>query len=168
MEAATVTRSCGSCTLCCKTMLIEALNKPIGQWCVHCDKGRGCAIYETRPPACRAFRCGWLQDPSMPDSLRPDRSRVILDQDLNGQRIIARCDPASAMAWKAEPLYSQLKRWARMGWPRGHTVMATAYPRVWLIGPDEDIDLGTPPMDSRFQFGMGPDGKVKVAVLPPG
>jgi len=162
----TEARTCGACTLCCKTMLIEALDKPIGQWCVHCDIGKGCKTYETRPQACRTFRCGWLQDPSMPDSLRPDRSKVILDLGPDG-RLMARCDASNPTAWKKEPLYSRLKAWSRVGWARGDTVYAVAFPRVWLIAPDEDIDLGAPPADARFHISRGPDGKVKVAVLPP-
>lgn len=160
-------RSCGSCTLCCKLMLIEVLEKPIGQWCVHCDVGKGCKVYEVRPEPCRAFRCGWLKDPSLPDSLRPDRSKVILDQDADGRRFIARCDASNALAWKKEPLYSWLKALARVAWKNGDTVMASAYPRVWLIAPDEDIDLGPVPQGSGFDIRQGADGKVRVTILPP-
>ena len=148
-------------------MLIEELNKPIGQWCVHCAVGKGCKIYEARPDPCRSFRCGWLQDASLPDGLRPDRSKVILDQDADGRRIIARCDASNPLAWRREPIYGQLKRWARVGWRNGDTVMASAYPRVWLIAPDEDIDLGPVPDGSGFNIRQGADGKVRVKVIPP-
>jgi hypothetical protein len=40
-----MTRSCGSCTLCCKLMpvlLDDGEDKPAGEWCKHCTKGVGC------------------------------------------------------------------------------------------------------------------------------
>ena len=54
-------RSCGSCSLCCKLLVIDELDKPPDTWCPHCKPGRGgCSIYADRPPSCRLFRCGWL------------------------------------------------------------------------------------------------------------
>jgi hypothetical protein len=39
-------RSCGSCTLCCKLLRIEALDKPRDIWCRHCAVGRGVIVSE--------------------------------------------------------------------------------------------------------------------------
>jgi hypothetical protein len=42
-------RSCAGCTMCCKLLSVEPLNKPRQQWCSHCDIGVGCEIYVTCP-----------------------------------------------------------------------------------------------------------------------
>jgi len=53
-----------------------SFDKPAGEPCRHlCPTG--CSIYMDRPPVCRRFRCAWLQEPSLPASLRPDRCGVM-------------------------------------------------------------------------------------------
>jgi hypothetical protein len=68
--------TCGGCTFCCLTMEVEALSKPKDVWCSHCNKTKGCAIYETRPEPCRIFQCLFLQT-EMDPSMRPDRTKVM-------------------------------------------------------------------------------------------
>lgn len=63
--------------MCCKLPGVESMSKPMHQWCDQCAIGKGCRIYETRPQDCRNFVCLWLSNESMPEELRPDRSRVI-------------------------------------------------------------------------------------------
>jgi len=43
----------------------------------------GCAIYETRPPICRSYRCLWLQG-GLQDDERPDRTGGIVDLETTG------------------------------------------------------------------------------------
>jgi hypothetical protein len=50
--------------------------KPAGEPCPHLCAA-GCGIYARRPPVCRRFRCAWLQEPTLPESLRPDRCGVL-------------------------------------------------------------------------------------------
>jgi hypothetical protein len=73
-------RDCGACTSCCKELTIEEaeLKKAPGIVCVHCVDGKGCSIYETRPPVCKAWYCGWRQMPNLDDSWRPDRSEILV------------------------------------------------------------------------------------------
>src|SRR5262249_4530121 len=52
--AMTNKRECGKCSLCCKLLPIQELNKPIDTWCPHCRPGHGgCTIYSSRPSECR-------------------------------------------------------------------------------------------------------------------
>jgi hypothetical protein len=75
-------RTCGECRACCVTLGFEAkpdeasFAKPAGEPCRHLC-ATGCGIYPDRPPVCRRFGCAWLQEPSLPASLRPDRSGVL-------------------------------------------------------------------------------------------
>ena len=72
-------RTCGECVACCITPRIETeeIRKEPGVKCQH-GTSAGCAIYESRPPVCRTYLCGWRQAPDLADSWRPDRSGVIL------------------------------------------------------------------------------------------
>jgi len=75
------TRRCGECTLCCKVLRVDTpeLKKMSGVWCPDCREGAGCAIYETRPPICRIWYCGWRLRTDLPEDWRPDRSGVLVD-----------------------------------------------------------------------------------------
>jgi hypothetical protein len=86
---------CGSCTACCRVFAIPETSKPAGKWCDKCNIGKGCTIYETRPARCVDYECIWLQaklrgdaQHKLPDSLRPDRCKVVFSPTTN-PRIIA-------------------------------------------------------------------------------
>jgi hypothetical protein len=160
-------RTCGSCSLCCKVMAIDELHKPMGVWCPNFKPGQGCSVYGSHPPSCQAFKCLWLVSPTMPDDVRPDRSKVVIDVDNNGDRILARCDPAHPLAWRQEPMYGQLKRWSKRGWREGKTVFAMVNRRMWLIAPDQDIDIGETDPRAPLFYRQAADGFITVTVLPP-
>lgn len=109
--------SCGSCTLCCKLLAIEEINKPVGKWCDRCNVGVGCGQYEDRPTACREFECLWLhsQKPQIDDALRfpadmrPDKSKVILFKQKNGT-LLAVVPAERPDAWKQGKTGEWLKR----------------------------------------------------------
>jgi hypothetical protein len=164
---ATLKKTCGSCTFCCKLFEIAAFEKPVGTWCQHCKIGSGCGIYESRPQECRDFACQWLRFEDMPDNLRPDRTKVILCIEPPGERLVARCDTATPMAWRQEPMYGFLKRYAQGGWRMQMCVYAVAGERIWLIAPNEDVDVSHLPRGVPLAITQGADGKVQVAVAPP-
>ncbi|HJT44488.1 MAG TPA: hypothetical protein VJ750_13430 [Rhizomicrobium sp.] len=71
-------RECGECTACC---VFPSINKPeiqklSGARCRHCT-GRGCAIYDSRPPVCRSYYCAWRTVNIFGDDWRPDKSGVL-------------------------------------------------------------------------------------------
>ncbi|MDQ5955124.1 MAG: hypothetical protein QG621_127 [Patescibacteria group bacterium] len=79
-------RVCGSCTACCKTReiyedpVLETFLKPPGVWCKHCDKGRGCQLWNRaeRPRSCLSFCCSWLEGDFSSDE-RPDRTKIVAE-----------------------------------------------------------------------------------------
>jgi hypothetical protein len=108
-------RACGDCTLCCKLLGVgEPLNKPANQWCVHCAPGKGCRIYDTRPPICRSFTCEWLREPAVSDEWRPTRSKIVLvvTKEQNGIHFHVYVDPSVPNRWREAPYHAQLKRMA--------------------------------------------------------
>ncbi len=96
--------SCGTCTLCCKTMKVHELGKAAHVWCAHCKIGQGCDTYETRPESCRIYDCLWLQTQRlsrpMAAELRPDKSRVVVGTANGGEDVILYIDPDRPEAWK--------------------------------------------------------------------
>ena len=91
-------RSCGGCTMCCKVMEITELAKPVGKWCPHCDIGKGCKIYSSRPEECRTFMCAWLVDERFSDVWKLDRSKIVITTGQEGNSVEFRCDPDSPTA----------------------------------------------------------------------
>ena len=112
---------CGTCTMCCKLLGVEELVpiKPAATWCPHCTIGQGCAIYEARPPSCRTYVCTWRQfreeGHDIPDELRPDRCRVIIDAAADGSAHYVRCDPAKPDAWKKPRVQAFAMQFAKVG-----------------------------------------------------
>jgi len=80
-------------------MGVTELEKPPAVWCEHCTPGKGCNIYEDRPPTCREFECLWLLDESWPEDVRPDKSHVVMAATKDGARLVANVDPARPNAY---------------------------------------------------------------------
>ncbi len=141
-ERAPNTRSCGTCTLCCKVLAVQDLLKPEGTWCKHCVQGRGCGIYETRPGECRTFGCLWLSDSNFPEALKPERSKVVFFLAEEGFQVGAMVDPGKPDAWKSPDIYRLLKRMAVVGVPEGRQIIVFVKGNMTVIMPDRDVDLG--------------------------
>lgn len=71
-------RTCGDCTLCCRLVPLEELDKPAGQRCEHQCRA-GCRIYDHRPMSCALWNCRWLVNDDTAELRRPDRSHYVID-----------------------------------------------------------------------------------------
>jgi hypothetical protein len=73
-------RECGPCTACCVHLTIDepTLRKPRGVPCPNLQADGLCCIYDDRPNTCRSFFCGWRRLRFVRESLRPDRSDVLI------------------------------------------------------------------------------------------
>ena len=110
-------RTCGTCSMCCKILNIEPLNKPAGIWCKDCNPGKGCRIYDSRPQVCREFGCGWIIDADVPEWMAPNKSGVVItipemnpedgDYAPDGtpplQRVDMHVDRNATGRWRKEP-----------------------------------------------------------------
>jgi len=147
-------------------MEVTPLAKPAGEWCRHCAVGSGCEIYDSRPQECRDFVCQWLVMPQMPDSMRPDKIKVLMITEGANFNLAAYCEPANPLAWRKEPIYGLLKRYAQQGWG-ARSVTVRIGLRMWLITPDEDVDLGIVPANAPVSYVKGADGRIRATVSPP-
>ncbi len=142
MVQAATTRECDGCTLCCKVLSIDVLEKPAGTWCANCDIGKGCKIYASRPGNCVAFQCAYLIDPDLDERWKPSTARFVLVSTENSRRIIAHMDPQRPDAWKREPYLSQFKNWARRGAQSNTQIIIMVGRHSWIVFPDREVDLG--------------------------
>ena len=136
-----MTRSCGTCSLCCKVIGIAALDKPAGRWCSHFAKGLGCSIYADAPGECRTFMCSWLITPALGEEWRPDRCKLVLWTNRVG-RMIVDADADFPNAWRREPFYGQLKAWSDRRQAAPLEVLVRSKGRMFVVFPEADIDLG--------------------------
>ncbi len=134
-------KSCGDCGMCCKLLSISALGKEAGRWCSHFVRGKGCGVYEDRPPVCRSFRCEWLMSRELGPEWRPERARFLMFHDDDRHRLSVVVDPGSPHAWKREPYYSRLKQLSHRA-ADGEKILICIGDRRVVIFPDQDIDLG--------------------------
>ena len=147
-------RACGTCTMCCKLMVVPELNKPQGTWCTHCAPRSGCGIYATRPKSCREFYCGYLTSPGVGESWRPQQARMLLMKVDGG--IAAVVDRDRKDIWKQPQYYEQLKAWSRQGMAEGWFVIVRVDEHVTAILPDSDVELGVMESGEGIEIGWRP------------
>lgn len=153
-------RSCGTCGMCCKVFKISAVEKAAGEWCRNFRTGQGCGIYEARPHQCRLFNCYWMTDATLPDEWKPDRAKFVLSIFPQNGFLYVQVDPGAPMAWRKEPYYSGLKRWARTNAAKRRHVIVFVQDEATLILPEQDVRLGKMRPGEGFSLRMqfGPDG----------
>lgn len=135
------TRTCGTCSLCCKVLPVPELAKKAGQWCSHVVQGRGCAIHPTRPGQCRTFSCRWLENMGLGPEWKPERAKFVLYAEPDGRRLIAVCDPGSPAAWRGPAFYPQFKQWAARAIEDERQVLVLNGHKVTVVLPTSDVDL---------------------------
>jgi uncharacterized protein len=122
-------KACGECSMCCKVLDIDELQKPAGPFCPNCIAGGGCKIYADRPDVCRDFICLWKDDRSLSPQMRPDRVGTILMEDDDSQEYRAVCDPDTPLAWRTPLVFKHLVAMAKSG----RVVVAKAGLKSWRI-----------------------------------
>ena len=139
-------RSCDGCTLCCKLLGIEELEKPPAIECEHCTTGTGCRIYAGRPTECRGFHCEYLLDPKLGEEWRPSRSHMVVAFEDYSNSIVIHVDASDAMAWRAEPFQSRIRQWAAQGAAqRTQVIVWQGETRIAIAGTLAPIDGGVAP-----------------------
>ena len=135
-------RSCGGCTMCCKLMEVEELEKPRATWCAKCDRSRGCTIYEGRPQACRTFHCGYLRLAYLDERWKPAKAKFLVNYEERARRIAIHVDPDRPDAWRKEPFLGQLRHWSAAATREGGYVIVWCGPRASIVLPDRVKELG--------------------------
>lgn len=135
-------RSCNDCTMCCKLLAVESIEKPRAVWCPHCNQKRGCKIYENRPEECGAFYCGYRRIDHLDERWKPSKSKFVINYEEDTGRIVVHVDPVRPEAWRMEPFYGVLKQWSLTAVRRNSMVIVWVGDHATLVYPDYDKDLG--------------------------
>ncbi len=133
-------RICGDCNLCCKIPGVAAVGKKNLTWCPHCDIGKGCRIYDTRPEECRDFRCLWLDDDSLPPDFDPRRARFVTY--FIGKCLMIDCDIAARNIHLDRKYAAHFARLAANLEPHGGFVAVCYGEHMVALTPRETFDLG--------------------------
>lgn len=134
-------------------MGVEALSKPRGTWCSHCDIGHGCRIYDTRPDECRDFYCAYLTSPALGPNWFPARSKMVVSMEFEGERLAIHVDPSRPHSWREQPYYADIKRWATVAARDLGQVVVSVQGRSIVILPNADVDLGVVGPDEGIVIG---------------
>lgn len=155
-------RECGSCSLCCKVLEVEALYKNAGQWCRFHKAGLGCTSHQLRPKACRDFDCVWRQEDWLGPEWKPDTSRFVLAWEYGGDCLAVHVDPQQPNAWKRDPYGVTLRALAERHMGENRIVMIVDPTKRTLLMPDKEIVVGSP--KDKFEWTIrktaGPTGPV--------
>jgi hypothetical protein len=168
MSAVVEGRGCGGCTLCCKLMGVEELDKPRGIWCSHCDPRKGCKIYGHHPEECRNFLCGYLTNAGLGEIWNPTKCRMVLTYaEKSVPRLSVHVDPARSGIWRQPPYHAELKRFARAAAQSRAQVIVWEGRKAIAVLPDRDKELGEVKADQFIVTTevMGRDGTTLDVVV---
>jgi hypothetical protein len=162
-------KACGTCMMCCKLLLIKELEKPAGQWCRHAAVGKGCGIYENRPPVCQRFHCLWMLDPRLGPEWKPEKAKFFLYPEREMEEVInVAVDPAFPDAWTKPPFLAAIKNWVLEGAELGRFVKVHVGNRWFVVLPDRIVELGNIRHDFVLKRKQSPTGRtIEVRVMPP-
>jgi hypothetical protein len=163
MQVAEPTRTCGSCTLCCKLFPVPDLGKPSGKWCQHIVQGGGCGIHATRPGVCRTFHCQWIYSDDLGPEWKPEISKFVLSIYPGTNSLVVTVDPGFPRAWAREPYLTGLRRFAAAALAQGDQVIVFRGDHCTAILPDREVDLGIiRPGDALVTLQRGHEYAVEV------
>ena len=93
---------------------------------------------------------------------KPERSKIVLSIDPATRFLFAQIDPGHAAAWRREPYYGQLKRWAAASVREGRHVVVFVNKHATVVLPDRDVPLGMFEPGDRLvaRERMSPNGAV--------
>jgi hypothetical protein len=160
-------RACGTCMMCCKLLRIEELEKPAGVWCRHAMTGKGCGIYENRPPVCQNFHCQWMLDSSLGPEWKPEKAKFVMSPDRKQQEIFnINVDPAFPDAWTKPPFFATIKNWVAAGATLGRFALVQIGTRLIAVLPDRIVELGNVKPEVVLARERDPTGKTtQVSVM---
>ena len=142
-------RNCDGCTMCCKLMWVEELNKARQKWCEHCRIGVGCEIYYRRPDECRSFHCNYLLDAHLGEHWAPKVSRMVVTYRTDQRQLTIHVDAGRVDIWRREPYHGEIRQWARAIAQGGGQVLVRQGPDLIVLLPDRDKNSGRWPTGWR-------------------
>ena len=127
--------------MCCRLTEVPELRKPLGRWCDHCDKGKGCKIWHVRPGSCRSYQCLWHVDKTLPPDLRPDRSKVIFERLGKLPVFLALVNHGCAYAIGKPKIGTVIRQLLAMGFSVAVSIDSGRQKRIWCAAGTTEADV---------------------------
>jgi hypothetical protein len=86
--------------------------------------------------------CGWLTNPRFGPEWKPDRSKIVITVDRDGNGLDFQCDPGFPEAWRKEPYYSQIKRLAATAAHHDGMISVHSGRNLIIVASDGEFPLG--------------------------
>lgn len=91
---------------------------------------------------------------------------MVIASELNGERTVIHVDPARPDAWREQPFYRDLKRWAALAAKDLCQILVSVGQRSIVILPDEDVDLGVVADHERIVIGeVRESGRLRLRAM---
>lgn len=138
-----VKRACGSCTECCKPFGVPEVAKMDARLCTHCEPGKGCKIYESRPERCRLFYCSWWKGKHsfLRESDHPNILKIVMDEEVG---MIGEARFGVLNLWETKPGALQQPRIAEIANAAINEGLIVAYRRLEMGGATYRTELRFP------------------------
>ena len=96
----------------------------------------------------------------------PARSKMVVAFEADDSRMIIYVDPNRPTAWREQPYYGDIKRWAQLAARELRQVVVSVGNRSIVILPDEDVDMGVTSGNERIVIGeVIENGRVKLRAI---
>jgi hypothetical protein len=89
---------------------------------------------------------------------KPSTSRLILSREGGENRLNIHVDPSRPEAWRREPYYAMIKRWARAGMIDRGQVIVMIGQRIIVVLPEHEVDFGIMADDELIVISEKPGG----------
>lgn len=160
-----MSRSCGSCSMCCKVLYIAEFAKPANRWCPHIAAGGGCGIYDTRYDTCRGYRCSWLIDETLGPEWQPNRCKFIMHRAADKLGLWVNVDRDYPQAWKRRPYYDHLKALSARALDGKDFVAVCVGSRTFVLFPEQDVEITPCPSDADLKVGYRVAGTTRFPLV---
>ena len=91
--------------------------------------------------------------PELDQTWHPLVSKMMVDQEEEGNRISIHVHPDFPLKWREEPYYSQIKKWSVFAVDHQAQVIIYVKDRVTVVLPNKEIDLGEVDPEDHIMVG---------------
>jgi hypothetical protein len=91
--------------------------------------------------------------PELDQTWHPLVSKMVVDQEAEGNRISIHVHPDYPLKWREEPYYSQIKKWSVFAVDHQAQVVIYVKDRVTVVLPNKEIDLGEVEPEDHIMVG---------------
>jgi hypothetical protein len=86
--------------------------------------------------------CGWLTNPRFGPEWKPDRSKIVITVDHDGNGLDFQCDPGFPEAWRKEPYHNKIRNLAALAAKHDGMISVTSGRNLIVVSFEGEFLLG--------------------------